>query len=592
MCTTNTETRPFRNLPRPLTPDSLCAKHPLVPYLALLALALVLLLPGFFTLPPMDRDESRFVQATRQMVDSGDYIDIRFQDQARHKKPVGIYWLQALSVRAFGSAWGNPVWPYRVPSLLGTVGAVLVCFAIGKRLFDAPTAFLGAAFLAASLVVNLEARTGKTDAFMFLTIVVAQACLARIYLAAEGGGKAGLGWAIAMWAALGVGGLIKGPIPLMITGLTALTLAGWQRKGGWLLHLRPLRGILLMALLVTPWLIAIHQVSGGAFFVESVQDDLLGKVASGSNSHAAPPGYYLLTFFVFFWPASLLAGLAIPWVWRHRDQPEIRFCLAWLLPNWLVFELFVTKLPHYVMPTYPAVALLTALALRRGGLAAVAPAGGPGPTVRKARFGRFLRSLWLWLWLFFTAAIGGLFFAVSPVVDRVLHPAGVFAGVAVLTAGLIGWGAFRHRDLETAAPRFVAIAILAYGMGFGVLMPNLEGFWVSRRLAAEFDRLGTVRAALAGYQEPSAVFLIGTETMLTGYGEPAGQWLIENPGGAVAVDRRQKDDFLAAVELAGLPVEARAVVDGFNYSKGQFVEMTVYTVASDDESAATQSSSF
>ena len=61
--------------------------------------ALVLFLPGFFNIPPIDRDEARFAQATKQMVESGDFVDIRFQDDVRYKKPVGIYWLQASALQ-------------------------------------------------------------------------------------------------------------------------------------------------------------------------------------------------------------------------------------------------------------------------------------------------------------------------------------------------------------------------------------------------------------------------------------------------------------------------------------------------------------
>ena len=57
--------------------------------------ALLAFLPGFFQIPPIDRDEARFAQATKQMLETGDYVDIRFQDEVRYKKPVGIYWLQA-----------------------------------------------------------------------------------------------------------------------------------------------------------------------------------------------------------------------------------------------------------------------------------------------------------------------------------------------------------------------------------------------------------------------------------------------------------------------------------------------------------------
>ena len=70
----------------------------------LLVVALLNILPGFFAIPPTDRDEARFAQATKQMIESGDYIDIRFQDEVRYKKPVGIYWLQAAVVQKRGSA--------------------------------------------------------------------------------------------------------------------------------------------------------------------------------------------------------------------------------------------------------------------------------------------------------------------------------------------------------------------------------------------------------------------------------------------------------------------------------------------------------
>ena len=64
----------------------------------LVLVGLLFFLPGFFNIPPVDRDEARFAQATKQMVESGDFVDIRFQDEVRYKKPVGIYWLQAAVV--------------------------------------------------------------------------------------------------------------------------------------------------------------------------------------------------------------------------------------------------------------------------------------------------------------------------------------------------------------------------------------------------------------------------------------------------------------------------------------------------------------
>src|SRR6201987_1455155 len=98
----------------------------------LLAMSLVCLLPGFFNIAPMDRDEGRFAQATKQMIESGDYVDIRFQDEVRYKKPVGIYWMQAAAVKP-ASSLALPgaqlrIWVYRIPSLIGALGAVLLTY--------------------------------------------------------------------------------------------------------------------------------------------------------------------------------------------------------------------------------------------------------------------------------------------------------------------------------------------------------------------------------------------------------------------------------------------------------------------------------
>ncbi len=84
-------------------------------------------LPGVFAMPPLDRDESRFAQATAQMLESGDFVVIRFQDQPRFKKPVGIHWLQAGSVAAFSSPEDREIWAYRLPSLLGAMLAAAAC---------------------------------------------------------------------------------------------------------------------------------------------------------------------------------------------------------------------------------------------------------------------------------------------------------------------------------------------------------------------------------------------------------------------------------------------------------------------------------
>ncbi len=150
--------------------------------------------------------------------------------------------------------------------------------------------------------------------------------------------------------------------------MTALTLSILDRSARWLGALRPLAGIVWMLLLVMPWFVAIVAKSGTAFFTDAVGHDMLAKVASGQEAHGAPPGYYLLLFFLTFWPGAVLAGPAVPMVWRARREPGAQFLLAWLVPSWIVFEAAMTKLPHYVLPLYPAIAILIAGILEGGGL--------------------------------------------------------------------------------------------------------------------------------------------------------------------------------------------------------------------------------
>ena len=147
------------------------------PFILLIVVALLAFLPGFFQIPPIDRDEARFAQATKQMVESGDYVDIRFQDEVRYKKPVGIYWLQAAVVKT-AQALGLPdalttIWLYRIPSLFGAIGAVLLTYWTALAFISRRAALLAGLMLACSFMLGVEARLAKTDAMLLLTAVAA-----------------------------------------------------------------------------------------------------------------------------------------------------------------------------------------------------------------------------------------------------------------------------------------------------------------------------------------------------------------------------------------------------------------------------------
>ncbi len=256
----------------------------------------LLFLPGFFNIPPIDRDEARFAQATKQMVETGDFVDIRFQDEVRYKKPVGIYWLQAAAVEA-ASAMGLPraqlrIWLYRIPSLIGAIGAVLLTYWAALAFVTRRGAIFAALIMCSSVLLGVEARLAKTDAMLLLTVVAAMGALARVYLSWQRGEDPDhppWSWPAIFWTALAGSILLKGPFLLMIIGLTIVTLAILDRSASWLWRLRPLWGLMWMLVLVLPWFIAIFWRAGDAFFVDSIGGDMLSKLAA-QESHGAPPG--------------------------------------------------------------------------------------------------------------------------------------------------------------------------------------------------------------------------------------------------------------------------------------------------------------
>src|SRR5215470_4214493 len=198
----------------------------------LLVAALLSFLPGFFSIPPIDRDEARFAQATKQMVEAGDYVDIRFQDEVRYKKPVGIYWLQAGAVKV-ASALGfqraaTTIWLYRIPSLVGAIGAVLLTYWAALAFVSRRAALLAGLMLASCVLLGFERLLAKTDAVLLMTVVAAMGAMARAYLWTqdEGGQKldAAARWRLAavFWTALAAGVLVKGPLIAMVVGLAVL----------------------------------------------------------------------------------------------------------------------------------------------------------------------------------------------------------------------------------------------------------------------------------------------------------------------------------------------------------------------------------
>lgn len=539
------------------------------PYLLLTLLWALVALPGLTSLPVMDRDEARFVQATRQMAESGDYVVVRFQDELRAKKPVGIYWLQAGMVDLLSHPAKTDVWPYRIPSALGVLAAVLMTFRLGSALFDRRIALLAGALLATSLMASVEAHLAKTDGVLLGLTTVVMGCFGLVYLAGKGGPRAPSWAPLVLWIALGCSLLVKGPVTPMILIATAIALAVADKTVGFLQGLRPVMGVVVSAAIVAPWLSAVSTATQGAFVQKAIADDLLPKLLGAQESHGAPPGYYALLIVVTLFPASLFLAPALVRAWRERALPGIRYALAWLIPSWVIFELIPTKLPHYSLPFYPALALIIAACLF---------------AVRDGTYQRLAAwpsLLWYGLWSVVALALAGGFIALPILYGEGWSLWSLPAALGVLVAVVGGWWHIRQRHFLNAAAVAMVGALLIYPAAYGGLAPSLTALWVSERVSAAADVLAPGGAmAAAGYHEPSLVFLRGTQTELTD-GDGAAQFLLtHSENGVVAIEAREKDAFERGVAARGLGdrLVVGEVVDGFNYSRGKSVKMSLFTL--------------
>lgn len=578
-------------------------------WILLFALTLTASAPGVFMLPALDRDESRFAQASKQYIETGDYLIIRYQDEYRNKKPAGIHWLQSAATHLLGDEDRLDIWTYRVPSWLGAAFATLATFWCGIALIGRRAAFIGSALFGATLLLTSEAHISKTDGVLVFLTTLGIGALARLY---TGQAKDSRKMALFFWFIMGCGLLIKGPVTPMVAAYAALGAWVWAkaaegRGGDWWRDLSHWRGPALALAMFLPWLIAIQLATDNTFLQGAVGKDLKDKFAGASEGHAGWPLYHLSHIPVWFFPAILLLipGITLSWnllrgqtdnarkrgtdtllilfalgavsalaawilpgelgngapaaypalilivFWLLALRPEwhmrwsaalappiseeiraLRFLVSWAVLTTLFFELMPTRLSHYILPAYPAFALLCGWA----GLK-IMQKKGTLPISKGLSFGLFL--------------LGGIVLALftSPLAADVIktEAAGDFKTV---DAGLVLAQWLRFGDfplglwwLGLAA---LLLSCLAYVLGrmgsvvaLGILVSLLLGWhariyvlptqlWVqpteSARLAlqevcgipgvpCEDGRQSPQRIQAVGYSEPSYVMRFGTQNL-------------------------------------------------------------------------------
>jgi 4-amino-4-deoxy-L-arabinose transferase-like glycosyltransferase len=343
----------------------------IVKIVALIVVAGAVYLIGNGRTQLFDRDEPRYAQCSRQMLQSGDWVVPRLYDKIRAAKPPGIYWCQAMAMKCLG----DNAFAARLPSAVAMV-LTLALLAVGVwREAGSRHAVWTCFIFATSLLTIYAAKVSMTDSVLLLWTVVP---LGSIYLLWRGRG----GWsAVAtLSVAIGFAGLVKGPFVLGVLGgtLAMLLLLGivtpphpnrflegrrTRARQAILAGVRILIALAIVAAIVGPWLWLVQHREPN--FLRASTVDAMQHLEHGSEGHWGPPGYHLLLIWATFLPWSILLPLAMVVGFRNRGEPLTRFALAASLGPWIFVELLGTKLPHYILPAFPALAVLTADAVIR-----------------------------------------------------------------------------------------------------------------------------------------------------------------------------------------------------------------------------------
>jgi 4-amino-4-deoxy-L-arabinose transferase-like glycosyltransferase len=320
-----------------------------------------------------DRDEPRYAQTSRQMLQSGDWVVPHYLDLVRTAKPALIYWCQAGAMKIFG----DNAFAARFPSSTATTLLLILLSIVLWRPIGLQRTVWTVFIFATSGLVIAAAKMCLTDAVLVLWITIAQLCLYCIWR-----GRASWPVVLTMAVAMGLAGLTKGPVILgfQATTLLVLILIRWldRRFVPIVLDDSPkldsprrslsagkiIAGIFVVVAIVLPWVLAVNH-RAPAFMKNAVSHDVWDRMMTPLEQHTGPPGYYLLTIWATFFPWSMFLPLAIGLAIRYRRNPQTRFALAAVVGPWIMLECIRTKLPHYFLPAFPPLAFLTADAIVR-----------------------------------------------------------------------------------------------------------------------------------------------------------------------------------------------------------------------------------
>jgi 4-amino-4-deoxy-L-arabinose transferase-like glycosyltransferase len=477
--------------------------------LATILLAAALYLVGNNRVSLWDRDEPRYAQASRQMLQSGDWVVPQLLDQPRINKPPLIYWCQATAMRFLG----DNATAARLPSAIAmTLTLILIAWFV-KRQAGEDAAFWTTLVFATSGLVIMAAKMCLTDAVLLLFVTASQFCLYALW-------RGHRSWPIilTLGTSLGLALLTKGPVAFGINATTLIVLAilnrvslasskslqvETPRRALWLTIAKSLTVLALILAICLPWVIAINNRLPEGLW-KTLYHEIFERMTQPLEQHKGPPGYYLLFFLVSFFPWCLFLPTAIRIAWQNRHDPLTRFSLAAVVGPWLMFEAIRTKLPHYVLPCFPFLAILTADAIRRAA---------------RNEFGDWIKPRWLIavaIFCLILIAIGlGPWAAALPAIhfDRPPYAAMATVSAATICFAALIFTAFAQRKILTAARTMAAATFVVMILLFALYLPRARFLHLSEDVGQYLQSIGAakegVKIQMIDYKEDSLPFYQG-----------------------------------------------------------------------------------
>ncbi len=301
-------------------------------------------------------DEGRYAEIPREMVVTGDWVTPRLNAIKYFEKPPLQYWATAAAYTVFGEHhWSARLWP----ALTGLLCVLLIYFA-GRRLFGEVVGFYAALILAASPGFIIVAQINTLD--MGLTLFMTATLLCLLLALNEPAGR-NSPWMVAAWACAALAMLSKGLIGIVLPGAVFIAYVLLQRNWRLLARLRWGWGLLVFFALAAPWFILV-QLANPEFFDFFFIREHFARFASKVHRREGGWWYFLpiLAFAMLPWimhlPRALLSG------WRDTSSDggfhPRRFLVLWSVLIFLFFSASSSKLPSYIVPIFPALALLIA----------------------------------------------------------------------------------------------------------------------------------------------------------------------------------------------------------------------------------------